>query len=253
MDTLPGDWSRHFSSEHSSHYYYSEETGSTQWEKPTFETIAKLNHQSNKKDLKKWNIRPLKLQMPPHMLINTSKTINDQAVTSFYDINDCYSDVDEDSNDFECFSSLSPTFNVPEGNNQSFSRNQLNFPVIVGELNRDYLDMARLYKLQRPYSDKNHTKKCLLCQKRKASHVFFPCEHRCVCKKCIDSEDICVESKLLTQEHGFCNCPLCATIIKKILPFQHGKEVEKYWSWVYEVPNYSLSDEFLMVSFSLQL
>ena len=43
---------------------------------------------------------------------------------------------------------------------------------------------------------------------------------------------------------GYCSCPLCAGIIKKVLPHEDGKEVDKYWAWVEEV-NPSLPTGFM--------
>ena len=100
---------------------------------------------------------------------------------------------------------------------------------------QDYLNMARQYKTQRLYSDiKIAAQICVLCNKRNATHVLFPCEHRCLCNVCIDKEEICADNKMVEKTHGYCNCPLCAGVIKKILPFDEGKEVEEYWKWVYE-------------------
>ena len=36
-------------------------------------------------------------------------------------------------------------------------------------------------------------------------------------------------------EGGYNMCPLCATTIKRILPHEFGKEVDKYWAWVEEI------------------
>ena len=106
----------------------------------------------------------------------------------------------------------------------------------VGGTSQDYLNMARLYKLNRPYSDPNYFGLCVLCHTNFADMVFFPCEHRCVCSECILKENICSDSQLNYVTDGYCNCSLCATIIKLILPSEGGLEVEKYWEWVYEEP-----------------
>jgi hypothetical protein len=105
------------------------------------------------------------------------------------------------------------------------------------EIKHDYLNMAKLYKLYRPYSDPDNDEvSCILCESCIVTDVFFPCHHRCVCKNCIESEQIIVESKLPTNPKGFSNCSLCASVIQLILPFEYGLEVEKYWEWVYEIP-----------------
>lgn len=94
--------------------------------------------------------------------------------------------------------------------------------------------MARMYKIYRPYSDPDYEAICVLCHKRKATDVFFPCEHRCVCRTCIQTEQICDENAFKLNPNGYCNCSLCAEVIKIILPFERGLEVEKYWQWVYQ-------------------
>lgn len=99
---------------------------------------------------------------------------------------------------------------------------------------QDYVHMARMYKLTRPYSDPDYTALCVLCHTNFADMVFFPCEHRCVCSECIHNESICADKEMETTPHGYCNCSLCAGIIKLILPSEGGAEVEKYWDWVYE-------------------
>lgn len=105
-----------------------------------------------------------------------------------------------------------------------------------GGTTQDYVHMARMYKLTRPYSDPNYYGLCLLCHTNFADMVYFPCEHRCVCSTCIEKENICSDSQFASTPDGYCNCSLCAGIIKLILPSEGGAEVEKYWHWVYEEP-----------------
>ena len=109
-------------------------------------------------------------------------------------------------------------------------------PVVIrqGGTSQDYLALARLYKIQRPYSDPSYQALCLLCQRNFCEDVFFPCEHHCVCRKCIRRERICEEHALKKDPNGYCQCSLCASTIKRILPMEHGAEVKKYWDWVYE-------------------
>lgn len=103
-----------------------------------------------------------------------------------------------------------------------------------GGTNKDYENMARLYRIERPYSDPSFPALCLLCHKNYAQDVFFPCEHHCVCRQCIHKEHICEESMLTRVPDAYINCSLCAAIIKRILPLENGAEVEKYWQWVLE-------------------
>lgn len=106
--------------------------------------------------------------------------------------------------------------------------------IYPGGKNQDYLGLSRLYKLQRPYSNPHFQALCLLCRKNHAQDVFFPCEHHCVCRECITRENICEEKMLRKTPNGYINCSLCASVIKLILPLEGGKEVDKYWNWVYE-------------------
>lgn len=103
-----------------------------------------------------------------------------------------------------------------------------------GTTQHDYSNMARLYRIQRPYSDPNFAALCLLCHKNYAEDVFFPCEHHCICRKCIYNEKICEEKMLGKISDAYINCSLCAGIIKRILPLDGGREVATYWNWVLE-------------------
>ena len=110
-------------------------------------------------------------------------------------------------------------------------------PETTARINRNYVQMARLYKIYRPYSlteTNSKSLKCVLCHDREPVDVFFPCEHRCVCRPCIGKEQICDDTTFETNLDGYCNCSLCAEVIKKILPYENGQEIEKYWTWVYE-------------------
>jgi hypothetical protein len=181
------------------------------------------------------------MKMPNHMIMLNSKVPDsNQKSTLFYDINDCYSDMDEDVNVPQQHSHSPLIVKESDGRSNRRTRAEVLDPLPNDYLidspimNKDYLDMARLYRLQRPYSDKKVSHTCVLCFKRKATHVFFPCDHCCVCEDCVKAEEICPDSKLSSKAHGCCNCSLCGTVIKKILPFENGKEIDKYWLWIYE-------------------
>ena len=97
---------------------------------------------------------------------------------------------------------------------------------------------------------------CILCLKNDCQDILYPCQHRCICRKCIKAHHIVEYNYLhtinhktkLTHSNGSesvsCNCPLCGTIIQRILVNERGVEAEKYWSWVYkEAP--VMSDVFM--------
>ena len=237
---LPPNWSCHFDNEHRTNYYYNKKSGITQWEKPY---VRVKEDQSpcrgvSPKDNRIRGERSSRSQMPLHMLADAGK----KSGTAFFDIHDCYSDMEEDDN------TNIYTVPVPLARQEKrlFNRNRIACEQLSHGTNQDYLELARLYKLQRPYSDINYSKACVLCRKKKATHVLFPCEHRCICASCMKKEEICADSRVSSMSHGCCNCPLCAAVIKRILPFEHGKEIERYWSWVYEFPP-PLPEDFLKV------
>lgn len=106
---------------------------------------------------------------------------------------------------------------------------------LVGGRNQDYLGLAREYRFHRKFSDPRSNPPCVLCHSRTSQDVFFPCEHRCVCRECIRNENFCDERELQSKKDGYSLCPVCANGIKIIIPFDHGREVAKYWAWVEEV------------------
>ena len=69
-----------------------------------------------------------------------------------------------------------------------------------------------------------------MCHRNPCHDVLFPCEHKCVCRSCLQTNGI-GESR---EEGKWPLCPLCCQEIKRILP-SDGREVEKYWNWVLEV------------------
>ena len=105
----------------------------------------------------------------------------------------------------------------------------------VGGKSQDYLGLVQTYNLQRPFLDRQHSIKCVLCHRVVPEDIFFPCEHKVVCRGCLQREQVCPDYDLAKFPNGHCNCPLCAQIIKLILPNENGKEVEKYWGWVLAV------------------
>jgi len=119
-------------------------------------------------------------------------------------------------------------------------------PPPPGGTSQDYLALAKMHSMQTPYSlprvaagSATERPLCVLCNKKVAQSVLFPCEHVCLCDPCNKKERFCSNDDPLIAAGGCCSCPLCASVIRKILPYEDGtKEVEKYWKWVHEVnPN----------------
>lgn len=91
----------------------------------------------------------------------------------------------------------------------------------------DYLGLVQAYQQQAPYRNLDGGQLCLSCHSRPSTHVFFPCQHKCVCERChAKIEQTHPEIALL--------CPVCGEHAKKILPHT-GNEVEEYWEWVMEI------------------
>ena len=275
---LPPHWTQYYDETHQHYYYFHEITGESRWEPPSIVPCWDEQKQQNKKgtspkngkkdkeespkngkkdkdkDKKKGNKKKLShSSMPSHMLLDISTSSDVPGIDehpsrnpspqSFFDVNDCYSDMDEEHGDIGPYTM--PTFTIPEDRLWGeCPKGRTERLPLIGGTNQDYLNMARSYKSERMYSDLHHTLSCVLCKKRKATYVLFPCEHRCLCNVCIDKEEICADTKMSSKTHGHCNCPLCAAVIKKILVFERGAEIEKYWSWVYEFPPL-LPDKFM--------
>ena len=94
---------------------------------------------------------------------------------------------------------------------------------------KDYVIMSRDHNMMRKYRAHPKNKSieyqstCVVCSKkgRHLEKVFFPCEHKCVCKHCL-------------ARQKFKKCPLCNEIVRIVLEHT-GNEHEEYWSWVAEV------------------
>ena len=217
---LPLHWSCYFDHLHQSFYYHNDEDGVTQWERP---------YQYAKYESTRYNgkNRTSASPMPQHML----QSVPSSAQSHFVDTNNGTLNGDVENDDAK---HTAPSYSPEEGHH--FSVHQFASSPVEYQTKRDYLEMARLYTLQRPYNNDSNSKSCLLCRMNQATHVFFPCEHRCVCEGCIEYEEICSHSDILSRAHGCCSCPLCAAVIKRIIPFDNGHEIEEYWSWIYEYP-----------------
>lgn len=95
------------------------------------------------------------------------------------------------------------------------------------------------------YSDQAN---CVLCMASKPTCVFFPCQHMCVCNKCISTNDMSPDFPMLLDRwcvllavHELITClvtfsvdsvcPVCKADIFLILPHTGTEEME-YWDWV---------------------
>ena len=143
-----------------------------------------------------------------------------------------------------------------EGSGDGYISDDYNYTLLRGQTIHNYIEYANKYKLQRPYMDKYKRIICILCLKNDCQDILYPCQHRCICRKCIKAHHIVEYNYLhtinhktkLTHSNGSesvsCNCPLCGTIIQRILVNERGVEAEQYWSWVYkEAP--VMSDVFM--------
>jgi len=165
-------------------------------------------------------------QIVADKLVENNITTSNPVSTMYYSDMEEYSDVDNEEdenlainitkNEITYISPrywLQPARGVKESVNKQV------------RLNQDYLALAREYVRLKPYTDHNRKTSCVLCTKAEANVVFFPCEHRCVCKSCVKNEKICEDRIASTVSHGHSNCPVCAQIIKLILPYENGKVI----------------------------
>ena len=92
--------------------------------------------------------------------------------------------------------------------------------------------------------------KCCMCKKGPVESVFYPCQHACVCNKCIERHKIGTlarvkETQKHKKEHYFPGeslmekstwsaCPLCISEIKRVVRLTNNAE-QDYEDWVYDV------------------
>jgi len=119
---------------------------------------------------------------------------------------------------------------------------------VVGSYNKDYILLSKEHKKTEAYRIRIHRRKrdntsyqppsCINCRSvRRNFKVFFPCEHMCLCSKCIDR-------KMPKQ------CPLCNSRISIVLNHTDtGDEYEEYWKWIEEVKP-SISTAFVKTFFA---
>jgi hypothetical protein len=176
-----------------------------------------------------------KASMPAHMLENPNSL--DTKPSEYYSDMDSEDEICSSDDEYlrENGAYTMPVFSIPEQRGFLPYIHRVPKTPIIGGMNKDYIAMAKTYKQHYPYRKSNNNAICTLCQNEKVHDIFFPCEHRCVCKSCIKSQQICEEGLLSKFTNGYCMCPLCSEPIKLILEYENGNETIRYWTWVYEV------------------
>jgi hypothetical protein len=205
---LPPGWIRHENEEIGAFYYYNTVTGVSQWEHPS-EGASSID-----------SIPSSHLLKPP---VGWAPSFPVRAIGT----SSAYPEIEANigsANGVLCN-------NILSGSESEIASGQTQ----VGGKQQDYIGLARLYKIQQPYRGTTIDPICVLCHRETCREVFFPCEHRCVCKSCIKSECICGIDQANQNQNSHTTCPLCASIIRIILPFANGAEKDQYWNWVEEV------------------
>lgn len=268
---LPPDWSSYFDDNYQTFYYVHIPSGHTQWEYPTADTVIDEDLTLQNRDFV--HERKLELDIAsmysdeyplPNRLVKKREQIDlasshsqdgshygirlmtesyyklhspEKTDAQWYDDNEeC---LEEESTPRQPFLQLKNNardrlFDERYEDRIRKRTQQASATNYKGGVNQDYIGMAQLYRIQRPYANPKYKALCILCHENYAQDVFFPCEHHCVCRSCIQKENICEERKFDSTPDGYINCSLCMNIIKLILPLENGREVDKYWQWVYE-------------------
>lgn len=233
-------WTRYFDNCYNCYYYVNASTGHSQWDYPScpFDIVRDVNVVENEEivigdvDIIQENREYMENSLQ-HQHYHSNHYGSDTDV-----IRAEFVSMDERKEERSCNGRFEKSAST-KVNRSSRSRisETTESPEKSPRVNRNYTQMARLYKIYRPYSLTETTfkgLKCVLCHEKEPVDVFFPCEHRCVCRSCIQKEQICDDVTFENNVNGYCNCSLCAEVIKKIIPFENGKEIEKYWTWVLE-------------------
>lgn len=258
-DQLPPGWVMYFDDSNQEFYYFNHITRVSQWERPKPHSIStmlkyhspniveevvtrskekhesndieittntlSINESSNCEDIVKSHNESINLTDANYYSDN--ETNNDQKYDDSY-----YSDMDSkpsssNNREYDAYLEHNPNLIYEDDGLANRQKN----------LNQDYLHLAKMYTLHRKYEDVDCKELCVLCRKLQVSDAFFPCNHRCVCKACIVSNDI--------TEHTFAimnmnpklhfTCPLCCSFIKRIIPMNNGEEIKEYYDWCYDV------------------
>mmetsp|Transcript_17787 Transcript_17787/g.18532 ORF Transcript_17787/g.18532 Transcript_17787/m.18532 type:complete len:299 (+) Transcript_17787:72-968(+) len=215
--SLTDDWLRYYDEKASTHYYYNTKTGVSQWNKPIIETQIENSSKESIKDIKEEIENQKNMNIKNKPIAKNSSKKNSQIIP-INSNNQVHGKIN------------------PSGGGEDDDE---------GVIKQDYIGLAKIYQVQKPYRDYNSNALCILCRKNSLESVLYPCQHRCVCNQCIRIEIICSAEDLVRFPQGHCNCPLCGTIIKKILPAEKdGHDEVTYWNWVLEVKP-PLPDDFM--------
>lgn len=98
------------------------------------------------------------------------------------------------------------------------------------EKKKDYIYMAKEYKVMEKYRDLKGSQKCVMCNKNVADVVFFPCAHKAICGSCTSGNGIGASGS-----GGWNMCPVCCGDIKWSTAYKDGvTEPLLYMNWVEE-------------------
>jgi hypothetical protein len=188
-------WTKHYDESTSTYYYHNYQTGISQWEEPN--SVNENQSIIKKKPFAKKSTKSNSKIVP--VIDSEQPTSSDHSAA------------------------VPPQTTKKEEDEESDQPKQ------------NYLALAKIYEIQKPYREYDSKISCVLCHKNRPQRVLYPCQHRVICDQCLESEAICSFDEMGETLNGFCNCPLCGTILKRILPADDGREEEIYWNWVLEV------------------
>ncbi|EQC37137.1 hypothetical protein SDRG_05364 [Saprolegnia diclina VS20] len=103
----------------------------------------------------------------------------------------------------------------------------------------DYITDIDRYNSAKPFSRRSDKTfdpeaRCIMCKTQKILMVFFPCEHKCVCNKCLDYHPP-VTKTIGKGAHWPHACPVCYRDVTVMFE-NTGFEVDHYWK-LDEVPH----------------
>jgi hypothetical protein len=214
--TVFGRWTRHFDETYQAYYYVNNDNNVSQWEVP----VDFMDYEERMYEMNDPIVEQGPFDVEYDFFRKKSVSIGNGYVSE--EDKDVKTDMDKFVQNDEYYSAYEDGADAKIDEERDKNGKA-----------HDYLAMAQLYKQERPYCDPSNNPLCLLCHSNPSTDVFFPCQHKCVCRDCIMNENICDEYALSENPRGYNLCSLCANSIKLILPGEGGKEEEKYWNWVY--------------------